>query len=104
MQSVRSGEHLEQIGETWYYRRVVPADARDAFGKPKERFSLRTKSRVEAQRLEKIHDVEFEAELKAAREAGPDGSLGLWGLPRRRRSVVWLARAGTGNGPRLGSK
>lgn len=74
MRSVRSGDHLELIGETWYYRRVVPPDVRDAFaGKGKVRFSLRTKSHTEAKRLEKIHDVEFEARLQAARQRGPDG-------------------------------
>jgi integrase len=73
MKPVRSGDHLEQIGETWFYRRVVPKDARDAFGKYQVRFSLGTKSQTEAKRLEKIHDVEFEAKLKAARETAPDG-------------------------------
>jgi hypothetical protein len=77
--SVRSGGHLELIGETWYYRRVVPPDARHVFewkekkGKAKVRFSLDTKSHTEAKRLEKIHDVEFEEKLRAARHTAPDG-------------------------------
>jgi hypothetical protein len=82
MQNVRSGTHLELIGETWYYRRVVPPDARDVFGKTVVRFSLKTKSHTEARRLEKTHDVEFESRLRARvkqdptdiRETPPPGS------------------------------
>jgi integrase len=76
---VRSGTHLEPIGETWYYRRVVPPDVRAAFewngrkGWSKVKFSLGTKSQTEARRLEKIHDVEFEEKLAAARNTAPDG-------------------------------
>ena len=74
MRAVRSGDHLEQIGETWYYRRVIPSDVREAFGGGyQRRFSLKTKILTEAKRLEKEHDVEFESKLKAARETGPDG-------------------------------
>ena len=69
MTRVRSGSHLERVGETWYYQRQVPPDARAAFGKNKVRVSLRTTSRVEAERLEKPHDTIFEATLKAARDA-----------------------------------
>ena len=68
MQSVRSGSHLELIGETWYYRRVVPPDARAGFGKSKVRFSLRTKSHTEAKRLEKDHDGAFEKTLRSRRD------------------------------------
>jgi hypothetical protein len=79
--AVRSGDHLEQIGETWYYRRWVPPDVRDVFEwdgkrvKHKVRFTLSTKSKTEAKRLEKTHDVEFEAKLAAARQTGPAGHL-----------------------------
>jgi hypothetical protein len=69
---------LERIGDTWYYRRVVPPDARAAFGKRTIRISLRTTSRVKAMRLEKKHDIDFESRLQAARATGPDG------YPRRR--------------------
>jgi integrase len=62
---------LERIGDTWYYRRVVPPDARDVFRKRTIRVSLRTTSRAEATRLEKKHDVDFEARLYAARVPGP---------------------------------
>jgi hypothetical protein len=58
MKTVRSGSHLERIGDTWYYRRVVPPDARAAFGKRTIRISLRTTSRVEAMRLGKKHDID----------------------------------------------
>jgi hypothetical protein len=75
MQNVRSGDHLERIGETWYYRRVVPPDVRAAFGKGKVRFSLRTKSHTEAKRLEKQHDVDFETRLQQARGIGRHAHL-----------------------------
>src|SRR5215469_10024174 len=73
MKRVRSGSHLELIGDIWYYRRIVPPDVRDVFGKRTVRVSLRTTSRVEATRLEKQHDVDFESRLRAARATGPDG-------------------------------
>jgi hypothetical protein len=72
----RSGSHLQRIGDTWYYRRVVPPEARHVFGKGEIKISLGTTSRIEAERLEKPHDVEFEAgyskPAKAARS--PNGS------------------------------
>jgi len=73
MRQVRSGSHLRQIGDIWYYRRAVPPDARDVFECAEVKISLRTSSRREAERLEKDHDVNFEARLRAARETGPDG-------------------------------
>jgi hypothetical protein len=73
MQNVRSGDHLELIGETWYYRREVPRDVRHAFGVTKVRISLETKSRTVAKRLEKKPDAEFEEKLAAARGKRPDG-------------------------------
>ena len=73
MHGARSGSHLERIGHTWYYRRVVPPDAWQAFGKRTVRLSLKTTSRVEAMRHEKKHDVDFEARLQMARATGPDG-------------------------------
>jgi integrase len=69
----RSGSHLDQIGETWYYLRVVPSDVRDSFGVTKFKRSLHTTSHAEAVRLEKSHDVEFEIKLTAARQRDPDG-------------------------------
>jgi len=71
MQNVRSGSHLELIGETWYYRRIVPRDARAAFGKAVVRISLGTKSLAEAKRLEKQYDVDFESRLREARGPRP---------------------------------
>ncbi len=92
---VRSGEHLEPIGETWYYRRVVPPDARPAFewdgkkGRTKVKFSLGTKSKTEARRLEKEHDVEFERRLAAARA-----------IQRRTATLSILASAPPNRSPR----
>lgn len=77
---VRSGSHITQIGNVWYYRRVVPPDVRDVFGVGKVKKSLDTSSQTEAKRLEKLHDVEFEEKLQLARHAGPDG------LPRDRKA------------------
>lgn len=51
----------------------MPPDARDVFGKTKIKISLRTASHTEAKRLEKQHDIEFEAMLAEARQFGPDG-------------------------------
>jgi integrase len=109
LRNVRSGTHLEPIGETWYYRRVVPPDARAAFewdgkkGRAKIRFSLGTKSLTEARRLEKEHDVEFEERLAAARHTAPDGYPKHPGLRTAEqvsrvihtedRSADWLDRA-----------
>lgn len=73
MKGVRSGSHLELIGDTWYYRRAVPSDVREAFGKRTIRVSLRTTSLTEATRLEKKHDVDFESRLRAARPTELDG-------------------------------
>lgn len=85
MQSVRSGSHLELIGETWYYRRVVPPDARAAFGKRTVRVSLKTKSHTEAKRLEKSEDVKFQDTLDRVRQTKPDGP---WGDPEVRRHAI----------------
>ena len=54
----RSGSHLIRRGEIYYYRRVVPQDARAAFGKSEVVVCLRTASEAEAKRLEKQHDVD----------------------------------------------
>lgn len=80
LRRVRSGDHLTQIGDIWYYLRIVPPDVRDAFGKTKVKKSLHTSSHSEAKRLEKIEDVEFEEKLQRARHAGPDG------LPRDQKA------------------
>ena len=64
----RAGSHLVLRGEIWHYRRVVPVERRPAFGCSEVVRSLGTTSRVEAERLEKPHDVEFEARLRQARE------------------------------------
>jgi len=70
---VRSGSHLLLRGETWYYRRVVPADVREVFGCSAVVVSLRTSRRVEAERLEKARDVEFDERLRKARDdANPE--------------------------------
>src|SRR5579862_6535219 len=73
MQQVRSGAHLRQIGNVWYYRRVVPPDVRDVFGVSEVKFSLKTSNRREAESLEKTHDVAFEARLGRGRKIAPDG-------------------------------
>lgn len=73
VRQVRSGSHLRQVGSVWYYRRAIPPDVRDAFDTYEVKFSLHTSNRREAERLEKIHDVEFEEKLAKARRYGPDG-------------------------------
>ena len=70
MVRTRSGRHIFRRGEIWYYRRVVPEELRPAFGCSAVVVSLNTTSETEAERIEKIHDVEFEERLRAARESG----------------------------------
>lgn len=70
---VRSGRHITLVGNVWYYRRVVPANARWLFGVSKVKKSLHTSNENEALRLEKIEDVEFEEKLRQARQSRSDG-------------------------------
>jgi hypothetical protein len=73
MRRPRSGTHLIQRGEIWYYRRIVPKDVHAAFGCTEVVRSLDTTSKIEADRLEKHCDVEFERRLRHARdEANPE--------------------------------
>lgn len=51
----------------------MPADVRAEFGRSEITASLGTTSRVEAERLEKEHDVEFAKRLHAARTTDKDG-------------------------------
>jgi hypothetical protein len=69
----RSGSHLLLRGQAYHYRRIVPEDARRAFGRKEVTKSLGTSNMAEAKRLEKALDVEFEAKLSGAR-AGPCSS------------------------------
>ena len=59
----RSGSHLLLRGQVYHYRRIVPEDARRAFGRKEITKSLGTSNMAEAERLEKALDVEFEAKL-----------------------------------------
>lgn len=69
----RSGSHLIKRGETWYFRRGVPKDVRAAFGCSEVIVSLHTSNEIEAKRLEKPHDTDFERRLSKARdEANPE--------------------------------
>ncbi|HWO86816.1 MAG TPA: DUF6538 domain-containing protein, partial [Stellaceae bacterium] len=78
MRRPRSGTHLIQRGEIWYYRRVVPKDVHVAFGCTEVVKSLNTTSKIEADRLEKRCDVEFEQRLRRARdEANPETRCAL---------------------------
>jgi hypothetical protein len=72
----RSGSHIFQRGETWYYRRIVPAKYRAEFGQVVVAKSLNTTSETEAERLEKEHDVEFERRLRHARDATDPQAVG----------------------------
>ena len=69
MVRTRSGRHIFRRGEIWYYRRVVPEELRPAFGCSAVAVSLNTTSETEAERNEKIHDVDFENRLRAARDS-----------------------------------
>ena len=50
MRRPRSGTHLIQRGEIWYYRRIVPKDVHAAFGCTEVVRSLDTTSKIEAAR------------------------------------------------------
>ena len=63
---VRSGSHLKLRGKVYYYRRAVPIEHRAYFGCTEVGLSLDTSDLGEAKRLEKQHDVEFEARLRDA--------------------------------------
>lgn len=73
LRRVRSGDHLTQIGDIWYYLRAVPPDARWLFAVTKVKKSLGTSSKTEAERLEKFEDVKFEEKLRQARDGRSDG-------------------------------
>ena len=65
----RSGSHLRKRGGVWYYRRVVPPDARRAFGRAEVSVSLDTSDEKHAKRLERLRDADFERRLEEARAA-----------------------------------
>jgi integrase len=71
----RSGSHLIRRGEIYHYRRVVPKDARRAFGYTEVIKSLETSHESEARRLEKQHDVDFERRLREAREVSDPSAV-----------------------------
>jgi integrase len=73
MGRTRSGSHLRRVADTWYYRRAVPGDVRAEFKRSEITVSLGTTSRVEAERLEKEHDVAFAKRLREARTTDKDG-------------------------------
>ena len=73
MRRVRTGTYLKHIGNVWYYLRAVPADARHVFDVVKVKRSLDTSNYIDARRLEKAHDIEFEEKLQQARRSGADG-------------------------------
>ena len=66
-------EHLEQVGSTYYFRRIVPRDLVGYFktqtGKPRSewKYSLRTKDREEAKRRKRRHEDETDALIDEAR-------------------------------------
>lgn len=67
--------YLDQVGSTYYFRRVVPDDLRPYIrtrtGKPRSewKISLRTKDRTQAKRLIPAHTQATERELDVARAA-----------------------------------
>lgn len=110
MRRPRSGTHLIQRGEIWYYRRVVPKDVHAAFGCTEVVKSLDTTSKVEADRLEKHQDVEFERRLRRSREeANPETRRALIASeiieanPRSHAMAQWgvglSATGGSGGSP-----
>src|SRR5687767_14186916 len=66
---IRSGNHIRWRDGVAHYRRAVPPDCRAAFGRVEVTKSLETRSEVEARRLEKALDVEFDSRLSAIRKA-----------------------------------
>jgi hypothetical protein len=112
--NTRSGAHLHKRGDIYYYRRMVPQEYRKAFGQVVVAKSLNTGNEAEAKRLEKLHDVDFEERLRAAREKSnpemrrariaqdiiqktPARYLGQWGVahvqPEDRQEVSAVVEA-----------
>ena len=66
-------EHLEQVGSTYYFRRIVPRDLVGYFttqtGKPRSewKYSLRTKDRDEAKRRKRRYEDETDGLIDEAR-------------------------------------
>ena len=60
--------HLHRRKATYYFRRKVPLDLVETFGKKREvSFSLKTKERGEALRLLALADVEWNEKFDATR-------------------------------------
>ncbi len=57
------GDHLTLVGGTWFFRRAVPAKARDAFGITEVRRNLGTGNRDEAVKRKMPFERAFEAKL-----------------------------------------
>lgn len=74
MPRTRSGRHITKRGDVWYYRRIVPGEYRRAFGQTVVAKSLNTASETEAERLEKVEDVEFERRLRRAKDDANPGT------------------------------
>ncbi|MEK6390040.1 MAG: DUF6538 domain-containing protein [Paraburkholderia tropica] len=59
--------HLEKRGTVWYFRRKIPTDLEQHFGRKQIMFSLKTRDYTEAKRLAALHTVLTDAEFAAAR-------------------------------------
>lgn len=59
--------HLEKRGTVWYFRRKIPTDLEQHFGRKQMMLSLKTRDYAEAKRLAATHTVITDAQFAAAR-------------------------------------
>ncbi|MBN3856144.1 tyrosine-type recombinase/integrase [Paraburkholderia sp. Ac-20340] len=59
--------HLEKRGTVWYFRRKIPTDLEQHFGRKQMMFSLKTRDYAEAKQLAATHTVLTDAQFSAAR-------------------------------------
>ncbi|WP_042295682.1 DUF6538 domain-containing protein [Paraburkholderia bannensis] len=59
--------HLQKRGTVWYFRRKIPVDLEQHFGRKQLVFSLKTHDYAEAKRLAATHTVITDAQFAAAR-------------------------------------
>src|SRR5476649_1401998 len=62
-------DHLIRKGSVYYFRRRVPADLVQAYGKSEHVRSLRTTDKREAERLVRRYDVEMDGLFETLRSA-----------------------------------
>jgi len=68
MSKVPKKHNLQARKGIWYYRRRVPKDLQEAFGKSVIQYSLKTQDFIEAAKLRNVYDVEWNARFEKAED------------------------------------